>query len=241
MSTPPERRSYFIGLAILIAIGLAIAIAFALRPDDASIDDEAVRRESADGTDDDGYFDDEPIRSSRGDGRRVDESVRGTRDGIVSPDPRVGFRDRLGERAEHWRTEVEIAALGPSSRALDPEQLVEPLEAGMEELTACIDRHGGHRAFRDATRPPDGATRVRRRSTFDIRADGTVDPASVAFEPAIPAPFIECFDHHIENARFPAPGGEGVRVDIPLRRPRREPPVVTGGGGEDGGVSRSRR
>jgi hypothetical protein len=150
---------------------------------------------------------------------------------------------------------VDIASLGPSAAGIEPDQIREALSPGREALRVCIRDAGGWRALREARRSERGSSgsaegaatgseegagrrgRSRRRVSFDVRPDGTVEPDSVEMTPPIADAFDPCFRTFFASARFDTVGDDGARVELPMGPPGGRRGRFSG----DGGVPGDRR
>ena len=74
-----------------------------------------------------------------------------------------------------------------------------------------------------------------RSSSFNINADGRVDPESITLTPDVPEPFRACFVEHIADLTLADVGPDGAHVEMPLSGPRNRGGDPRGFGG-DGGV-----
>ena len=162
-------------------------------------------------------------------------------------------RERWQER---WRRAVSIVSLGPSAPGIEPEQIRGALSPGRDALRGCIRDAGGWRALREARRAERGTEngealtaadgeegsgrrggRSRRRVSFDVRPDGTVEPNSIEMAPPVADAFDPCFRTFFSSARFEAVGEDGAHVELPMG-----PPGGRGGRfSGDGGVPGERR
>jgi hypothetical protein len=136
-----------------------------------------------------------------------------------SPENDPEWEARRERWREAWRASVDIAPLGPSAPTFGPDQVREALRPGRDAMRACVDEAGGFRAMREAMRAAreqsgeDGPRR--RRVVFDVRPDGTVDQASIRFEPPMIEPYGDCFQRYFASARLPA-SADGARIELPL-------------------------
>ncbi len=152
---------------------------------------------------------------------------------------RPGFEARRAEWQERWRQAVTIAPTGARAPGFTPDAIREALSPSREQLRACVTESGGWRGLFEARRAQwaerraaaDGVPRERPRSrvSFQVRADGTVDPATVAFDPPMPDAYRPCFEAHFTSLRLDDVG-DGARVDLPMGPPGGRPMQLGDGG-----------
>lgn len=130
---------------------------------------------------------------------------------------RERFMNMTPEQRSEWaRRRVTISPLGAGAPALQPEDVVTAMQESRERVRQCIRERGGYRALREAMRGggDGGVGRRAMKMSFDVAADGTIDPSTLALEPEPPEPFHECFTSAIGETRMPPPGESGARVQF---------------------------
>ena len=208
-----DRRVWVVAGALVVAIGIILywTDVLGLRGSDAERADE-TEEEAAWEEDwmlDSAEPEEAPVRRDR-------EARSGERRGRRADRSSPEWQERRARRLEQWRSAVDIAPLGPEPPRFDADAIREALRPGRAALRPCIDEAGGWRAMREAVRGSRAeGRRARRTVTFDVTSEGTVDPASVAMEPAMPAPFEACFQTFYASGRF-AEAGDGARVEVPM-------------------------
>lgn|GEM_PF-3785126 len=250
MKVTPQKQSgirpqvFFAALAIAALIA---AVAGAVWMSGREKGDETAALDDADGApedDEDDFFD----FSGAASGDRAGGTSAGSTGTGAAPAPLAPLPERL-------RARIQLAPLGAREPTLTPEQLVATLQQHRGALRECVRQAGGFRALRGgasaagdapagtgapAGTPVAGAEggrprgpRVRPQMRFDVGPDGRVVAGSVSIEPAVPEAFSSCVAETLGAISFPAPGGDGVRAELPLG-------VGRGGGRRrpDGGVGR---
>lgn len=156
---------------------------------------------------------------------------------------RPGVEAQRAEWQERWRRAVTIAALGARPPAFTPDAIREALAPARERLRECVTESGGWRGLFEARRaqwaarlaaepaPAGGEppARPRSRVSFQVRPDGTVDPATLAFDPPMPDAYRPCFEAHFTSLRLDD-AGDGARVELPMGPPRGARPRPADGG-----------
>lgn len=226
------KQKLIVAVVLLAAVA---AIFFIARPAEAPVDEpETGSREGGAGHAD----------GLGGTSGRSDTPQGVTRDGGTaeeSPQEAVALA--------RFTRDTRITGLNGGPVSLTHLALRTALAAHEPRFHVCMTEHGGADAFRAATqaqraaqaadggvRPPrterptqlmpDPRTgemvpmqRVGRYASFDVRPDGTVDPASISMDPPVPEPFAQCFTEHVAALRING-AGAGAHVEMPLAGPR---------------------
>jgi uncharacterized membrane protein YgcG len=244
------KHRWLIVVLGVVAAGTAVALLWPSDDDDAT---DAAAPPEEDPLVEDGlaFFFDDDVGPGPAEGEAADEARDfgdGRREEWRRMDPeerrerRRAWREKMRnmtpeERRARLSRRIRIESLADAPATLEPEDVAESMRDSRRAARDCLREHGGFRALREAmgrTARSD-AGRSRFRMSFEVGADGTVAPDSVAMDPAPPSPFYDCFAQSIAQTSFPPAGADGASVELDLGRGGRG-----GGGGRDGRGGRAR-
>jgi hypothetical protein len=161
-------------------------------------------------------------------------------DRALGTTPRAIPTGPLPRLPEHIRARVVLDSLGAEIPSLTPEQIVATLQQNRAAMRECVRGAGGFRALRGVGAPAgqggvaDAGVRARPRMRFDIAPNGHVVPGSVSLEPSGPDGLAACVADVLSGTTFPATGGDGAHVEMPLGLGRGGRRRLDGGAGSGG-------